>query len=164
MIRILGIDPGLHITGWGVIDFDGFHIKHVAHGVITSEASENIEHRLANIFKRLVNIIKETAPEEIGIEKIFVNSNPNTSLKLGMARGVIVCVAGVAGLKIEEYTPNKIKKTVVGVGHASKEQITMMVSKLLNCHVVKADAADALAIAICHAHHRIMLKYINIMQ
>lgn len=159
MIRILGIDPGLHITGWGVIDFDGFRLKHIAHGTVVSNSSDEIADRLSHIFRRLSDIIEEYGPNEVGIEQVFVNSNPTSSLKLGMARGVAVCVPSVMGLKVSEYTPNKIKKTVVGSGHATKDQVSFMVQKLLHCDPVKLDAADALAIAICHAHHRNILKY-----
>jgi crossover junction endodeoxyribonuclease RuvC len=150
----LGIDPGLHITGWGIVDFDGFHLKYVAYGTITTLPSENIGSRLSNIFKKLSNIIEEYSPTEVGIEDVFVNKNPFSSLKLGMARGAAICCAGVLGLSIHEYTPNKIKKSVVGTGHATKEQISIMIQKLLNCDNVKLDAADALAVAVCHAHHK----------
>lgn len=159
MTRILGIDPGLHITGWGIIDFDGFRLKHIAHGTVVSKPSDEIADRLSQIFKNLSDIIEEHSPNEVGIEQVFVNSNPASSLKLGMARGVAVCVPSIMGLKVSEYTPNKIKKTVVGSGHATKDQVSIMVQKLLNCGPVKLDAADALAIAICHAHHRNILKY-----
>lgn len=159
MTRILGIDPGLHITGWGVIDFDGFHLKHIIHGTIISKPSEEIADRLSNIYKNLSNVIEEHSPNEVGIEQVFVNNNPTSSLKLGMARGIAVCVPSMMGLKVFEYTPNKVKKTVVGSGHATKDQVSIMVQKLLNCGPVKLDDADALAIAICHAHHRNMLKY-----
>ena len=160
MTRILGIDPGLHITGWGIIDFDGFRLKHIAHGTVVSKPSDEIADRLSQIFKNLSDIIEEHSPNEVGIEQVFVNSNPASSLKLGMARGVAVCVPSIMGLKVSEYTPNKIKKTVVGSGHATKDQVSIMVQKLLNCGPVKLDAADALAIAICHAHHRNILKYV----
>ena len=159
MTRILGIDPGLHITGWGIIDFDGFRLKHIAHGTVVSKPSDEIANRLSQIFKNLSDIIEKHSPNEVGIEQVFVNSNPASSLKLGMARGVAVCVPSIMGLKVSEYTPNKIKKTVVGSGHATKDQVSIMVQKLLNCGPVKLDAADALAIAICHAHHRNILKY-----
>lgn len=155
----MGIDPGLHITGWGIIDFDGFRLKHIAHGTVVSKPSDEIADRLSQIFKNLSDIIEEHSPNEVGIEQVFVNSNPASSLKLGMARGVAVCVPSIMGLKVFEYTPNKIKKTVVGSGHATKDQVSIMVQKLLNCGPVKLDAADALAIAICHAHHRNILKY-----
>lgn len=157
--KILGIDPGLHITGWGVIDFDGFRLKHIAHGTIVSKPSEDCCDRLAFIFKKLSDVIEEHSPDEVSIEQVFVNSNPTSSLKLGMARGVAVCVPSIMGLKVSEYTPNKIKKTVVGSGHATKDQVSIMVQKLLNCEPVKLDAADALAIAICHAHHRNIRSY-----
>ena len=153
-MRILGIDPGLHITGWGVIDYDGYHLKYIAHGTIVTKADEEIGFRLNKIYKELSDVVEDYAPQEVGIEQVFVNSNPSSSLKLGMARGAAVCCAGVLGLKIFEYTPNKVKKSVVGVGHASKDQISMMIQVLLNCGTIKLDAADALAIAICHAHNR----------
>jgi crossover junction endodeoxyribonuclease RuvC len=152
--RILGIDPGLHITGWGVIDYDGFHLKYVSHGTIVSQPSDGISLRLGNIFKGLSDIIEEYSPKEVGMEEVFVNKNPISSLKLGMARGTAICCAGVLGLKVFEYGANKVKKSVVGVGHASKDQVSIMVQKLLNCGNIKADAADALAVAICHAHHK----------
>jgi crossover junction endodeoxyribonuclease RuvC len=152
--KILGIDPGLHITGWGMIDYDGFHLKYISHGTIKSSSSDDISSRLSNIFKTLSDIIEEYSPEEASIEEIFVNKNPFSSLKLGMARGAAICCAGVLKLKIFEYTPNKIKKSVVGTGHATKEQVSIMIQKLLNCTSVKLDAADALAVAVCHAHHK----------
>ncbi len=154
-MRILGIDPGLHITGWGVINYDGYHLKYINHGTIITKPEHNISIRLNQIYKELSNIIEEFSPNEVSIEEVFVNNNPSSSLKLGMARGAAICCAGVLGLKVYEYTPNKIKKSVVGAGHASKDQISAMVQILLNCDKVKADAADALAIAICHAHNQI---------
>ena len=161
-MRILGIDPGLHITGWGVIDYDGYHLKYVAHGTITTQADDNISHRLNKIYKGISDVVEDFSPCEVGIEQVFVNSNPNSSLKLGMARGTAICCAGVLGLNVFEYTPNKVKKSVVGVGHATKDQISTMVQILLNCGSVKLDAADALAIAICHAHNRNVIGNYNI--
>jgi crossover junction endodeoxyribonuclease RuvC len=152
--KILGIDPGLHITGWGMIDYDGFQLKYVSHGTIKSSPSNDISSRLSHIFKTLSDVIEEYSPKEVSIEEVFVNKNPFSSLKLGMARGAAICCAGVLGLKIFEYTPNKIKKSVVGAGHATKEQVSIMIQKLLNCDSVKLDAADALAVAVCHAHHK----------
>ncbi|MDR0677078.1 MAG: crossover junction endodeoxyribonuclease RuvC [Holosporaceae bacterium] len=152
--RILGIDPGLHITGWGILDWDGFHLKYITHGTIISLPSDNISERLSNIFKKLSDIVEKYAPNEACIEDVFVNRNPISSLKLGMARGAAICCVGVCGLQISEYKPNEVKKTVVGVGHATKDQVSMMVNMLLNCGNIKLDAADALAIAICHAHHK----------
>jgi crossover junction endodeoxyribonuclease RuvC len=98
--------------------------------------------------------MEEYAPQEICIEEVFVNKNPFSSLKLGMARGAAICCAGVLGLNVFEYSANKVKKSVVGTGHATKEQVSIMVQKLLNCGSIKADAADAVAVAICHAHHK----------
>ncbi|MDR1375793.1 MAG: crossover junction endodeoxyribonuclease RuvC [Holosporaceae bacterium] len=154
MSRILGIDPGLHITGWGIVDYDGFHLGYIAHGVIVTSTADEISLRLSYIFKQLSDIIEKYSPLEVGVENVFVNKNPESSLKLGMARGAVICCVGVLGLKIAEYTPNKIKKSIVGSGHATKDQVSIMVQKLLNCGSVKLDAADALATAICHAHHR----------
>ncbi|GHT99550.1 crossover junction endodeoxyribonuclease RuvC [Alphaproteobacteria bacterium] len=158
MTRILGIDPGLHITGWGVVDYDGYQLKHVAHGTVTTDPSDDIGVRLGHIFRGVSKVMDEYLPDEVSIEQVFVNSNPMSSLKLGMARGVAMCVPSLAGLTVTEYTPNKIKKSVVGSGHATKDQISIMVQKLLNCANVKLDAADALAIAVCHAHNRTEYK------
>jgi crossover junction endodeoxyribonuclease RuvC len=152
--RILGLDPGLHITGWGIVNYDDFHLGYVAHGTIVTSAVDEISSRLSYIFKQLSDIIEKYSPQEVGIENVFVNKNPESSLKLGMARGAAICCVGVLGLKIAEYTPNKIKKSIVGSGHATKDQVSLMVQKLLNCSSVKLDAADALATAVCHAHHK----------
>ena len=157
-MRILGIDPGLHITGWGVVDYDGYHLKHVSHGIITTKANAPISFKLNKIYRDLSGVVEEFLPAEVGIEQVFVNNNPSSSLKLGMARGTAICCAGVLGLSVAEYTPNKVKKSVVGVGHATKDQVSTMVQILLNCGTVKLDAADALAIAICHAHNRGILN------
>jgi crossover junction endodeoxyribonuclease RuvC len=160
MARILGIDPGLHITGWGAVDYDGYHLKYVAHGVIKTDQAVEIERRLGDIYRKLSEVIEKVAPQEVSVEQIFVNSNPASSLKLGMARGVALCVANIMGLKTFGYTPNAIKKTVVGSGHATKEQVSSMVKKLLNCGEVKHDAADALSVAICHAHSSRLLRLV----
>ncbi|MBE6446983.1 MAG: crossover junction endodeoxyribonuclease RuvC [Alphaproteobacteria bacterium] len=153
-MRILGIDPGLHITGWGVINYDGYHLKYVAHGTIVTKPGDTISWRLNEIYKELSNVVEDYRPNEVAIEEVFVNNNPHSSLKLGMARGAAICCVGVLGLDVSEYTPNKIKKSVVGAGHATKDQISTMVQILLNCGSVKLDAADALAVAICHAHNK----------
>ena len=161
-MRILGIDPGLHITGWGVIDYDGYHLKYVSHGTIVTQPADHINLRLNKIYKELSNFIEDFSPNEASIEQVFVNNNPNSSLKLGMARGAAICCAGVLELPVFEYTPNKVKKSVVGVGHATKDQVSTMVQILLNCGPVKLDAADALAIAICHAHNNQILNNIAV--
>jgi len=154
--RIIGIDPGLHITGWGLIDYDGYRLKYVAHGIIASSPSDEIGSRLSGIFNGLSAAVEQYCPNEAAIEEVFVNKNPLSSLKLGMARGSAICCVGVMGLRVCEYTANKVKKSVVGVGHATKDQVSIMVQKLLNCGSVKSDAADALAVAICHAHHSLV--------
>lgn len=158
MSIILGIDPGLHITGWGVIDYDGYRLRHIAHGTIVTSPNDSIALRLNRIYQNLSDVIEKYSPDEAGIEQVFVNMNPSSSLKLGMARGAAICCVGVMNVPLDEYTPNAVKKSVVGIGHATKDQISMMVQRLLNCGEVKADAADALAIAICHAHHHVSYK------
>ncbi len=158
---ILGIDPGLCITGWGVINYDGFHLRYLKHGTIITKSTDNIGERLNSIYRNITDIVEYYCPNEVAIEEVFVNNNPLSSLKLGMARGAAICSVSVMGLTVSEYKPNTIKKAVVGVGHASKEQISAMVQKLLNCPMVVKDAADALAIAICHAHYNNQRKWIN---
>lgn len=154
-IRILGLDPGLRKTGWGLIESQGNQLKYLAHGVVTSTESLALSQRLQEIFVHLQNIIGMHHPHEAAVEETFVNANPASALKLGMARGVILLAPAYAGLPVGEYSANKVKKSVVGVGHADKTQVALMVQRLLRgCLPVKADAADALAVAICHAHYR----------
>lgn len=150
--RVLGIDPGLQFTGWGIVDFDGYRLKYVGHGVIATASDDDIAVRLSKIFVELSDVITKYGPSSASVESVFININPASSMKLCMARGAAISAPAVAGIKVSEYAPNKIKKTIVGAGHATKEQISFMVQKLLNCGSVKRDAADALAIAICHAH------------
>lgn len=153
--RILGLDPGLRITGWGIIDVEGSALFHVDHGVITSKDGESLSSRLVSLYTQLTNIIQSYAPHEAAVEETFVNKNPLSALKLGIARGVILLAPAYAGLVVGEYSANKVKKSVVGVGHADKAQVAMMVGRLLpKSGGVSKDAADALAVAICHAHHR----------
>lgn len=152
-IRILGIDPGLTHTGIGIIDFDGFRSKKVHHEIISSSSSSPTPHRLALIHEGIKRVIDDYNPHAAAVEEVFVNMNPRSSLTLGVARGVALCVPALSGISVSEYTPNAIKKTVVGTGHADKNQIAKMVQLLLGCEPVSKDAADALAIAICHAHH-----------
>lgn len=160
MARILGIDPGLKSTGWGMIEVEGNVLKHLGHGVVTSTAKFTLPDRLDEIYVGLKTIINTFDPDEAAVEEIFVNQNPASALKLGMARGVVLLAPARAGLDVAEYSANKIKKSVVGAGHANKEQIVRMVQHLLpGCHVAETDAADALAIAICHAHYRTQVAY-----
>ena len=153
-VRILGIDPGLNRTGWGVVDCEGNRLRHVAHGVVTSDAAAALSDRLTSIYSELAKLIVVWKPREAAVEEVFVNKNPNSTLKLGMARGVALLAPAMSGLTVAEYAANLIKKSVVGTGHADKTQVAMMVGILLPGARAQADAADALAVAICHAHHR----------
>ena len=152
-IRILGLDPGLSAMGWGVIAVDGSRISHVAHGVIATKPAVGLGVRLMQLHAALVEVIALHGPTAISVEQAFVARDPQAALKIGHARAVALLAAAQAGLEIAEYAPNHIKKCVVGAGHAGKEQVQFMVKRLLPaCGVTQADAADALAAAIAHAH------------
>jgi crossover junction endodeoxyribonuclease RuvC len=152
-IRILGLDPGLSAMGWGVIEMTGSRLSHIAHGVIATKPSSGLGVRLMMLHRELTLIIQCHAPSSIAVEQAFVARDPQAALKLGHARAVALLAAAEAGLEIAEYAPNHIKKCVVGAGHAGKEQVQFMVKRLLPaCSVTQADAADALAAAIAHAH------------
>ena len=154
-IRIIGIDPGLRRTGWGVIDTDGVKLAFVACGSVSSDAGGTLGNRLRQIFDGLSAVLAELLPVEAAIEQTFVNRDAAATLKLGQARGIAMLVPALIGLPIAEYAPNAVKKTVVGAGHGDKDQIRAMVKYLLPRAVPdSADAADALAIAITHAHAR----------
>lgn len=152
-IRILGLDPGLSAMGWGVIEVTGSRLGHVAHGVIATKPSAGLGLRLMILHRELSTVIQSHTPAAIAVEQAFVARDPSAALKLGHARAVALLAAAQAGLEIAEYAPNHIKKCVVGAGHAGKEQVQFMVKRLLPaCGVTQADAADALAAAIAHAH------------
>jgi crossover junction endodeoxyribonuclease RuvC len=152
-MRILGIDPGLRHMGWGIIDVDGPRLRHVANGICHSVGSD-LAPRLLSLFDQLSAVIALHAPGAAAIEQTFVNKDGAGTLKLGQARGIAVLVSARAGLQVGEYAPNAVKKTVVGVGHADKRQVAHMVRvQLPGVEIAGPDAADALAIAICHAHH-----------
>ena len=152
-IRILGLDPGLAQMGWGVIDVSGSRLSHVAHGVIATKPAIGLGARLMELHRVLGLVIAEHGPTAIAVEQAFVAKDPSAALKIGHARAVALLAAAQAGLEIAEYAPNHIKKSVVGAGHAGKEQVQFMVKRLLPaCGVTQADAADALAAAIAHAH------------
>lgn len=154
-IRIIGIDPGLRRTGWGVIDTDGTRLGFVACGSVVSDNADSLGLRLRQIFDGLQAVLAELSPAEAAIEQTFVNRDAVATLKLGQARGIALLVPALLGLPIAEYAPNAVKKTVVGAGHGDKGQIRAMVKCLLpRAAVDSADAADALAIAITHAHSR----------
>jgi len=153
-MRLIGLDPGLRLTGWGVIDVDGNRLRHVAHGVVKVSIEGSLAARLHELFEGIAAIVAEQKPLEAAVEETFVNVNPGSTLKLGQARGVVLLAPARAGLPVFEYAANLVKKSVVGAGHADKRQIAMMVGRLLPGVEARADAADALAVAICHAHHR----------
>jgi crossover junction endodeoxyribonuclease RuvC len=154
-IRIIGIDPGLRSTGWGVIDTDGVRLGFVACGSVQSDERESLGVRLRQLFDGLQEVLARLAPEEAAIEQTFVNRDGSATLKLGQARGIALLVPALLALPIAEYAPNAVKKTVVGAGHADKRQIRAMVGRLLpRATPDSSDAADALAIAITHAHSR----------
>jgi crossover junction endodeoxyribonuclease RuvC len=153
-MNLLGLDPGLRATGWGVVSFDGDHLRHVANGTIRVKPGASLAERLHELFRNLVTVVEQQAPDSVAVEETFVNKNPQSTLKLGQARGVALLAPATLGVPVSEYAANLVKKTVVGVGHADKNQIHVMVSHLLpGVDVDSADSADALAIAICHGHH-----------
>jgi len=152
-MRVIGIDPGLRRTGWGVIEVNGSQIRHVGNGVCTSTASEELAIRLFQIFTQLKNVIVLHKPTCAAVENTFVNNDGAGTLKLGQARGVALLAPAEAGLSVSEYAPNTVKKTVVGAGHADKSQMMHMIKMQLPSVVVNGhDAADALGIALCHAY------------
>lgn len=155
LIRIIGIDPGLRRTGWGVIESDGVRLSYVASGHVKSTDKEELSFRLRELYEGLAGILASFKPQEAAVEETFVNDNPRSTLKLGQARGMAMLAPAMRGIRVAEYPPNLIKKTVVGAGHADKKQVQMMVTMLLpRAKFDSADEADALAIAICHANHR----------
>lgn len=153
-MRILGIDPGLQTTGWGIIDHQGARLSYVASGTVKSHSGNALYQRLYDLDRGMRDIMEGWQPETAAIEETFMNNNAATALKLGQARGVVMAAPARAGLVVAEYAPNLIKKAIVGTGHAGKEQMMMMVGTLLPmAGKCSADEADALAVAICHAHH-----------
>jgi crossover junction endodeoxyribonuclease RuvC len=154
-IRIIGIDPGLRRTGWGLVEAQGNILRFVASGTVKSDEKADLASRLCQLHDGLCAVLEAHQPEEAAVEATFVNKDATATLKLGQARGIAMLVPARAGLKVAEYAPNAVKKAVIGVGHGDKKQIHMMVKVLLPKAVFEGDdAADALAIAICHAHHR----------
>ena len=152
-IRILGLDPGLRRTGWGVIDSADNRLRYVASGAVTAEPKRQLADRLVQLHEGVVRLIDLWMPGAAAIEEIFVNRNPGSTLRLGQARGAVMLAPALAGIAVHEYAANAVKKSVVGVGHADKTQVQAMVGMLLPAAGPQsADAADALAVAICHAH------------
>ena len=155
MVRLLGIDPGLRFTGWGVIEADGNHLRHIADGVIATDSADSVPARLKVLHDALAELLARLLPAEAAVEETYVNRNGSATLKLGYARGVALLAPALAGLPVAEYAAKTVKLAVVGTGNADKDQVQMMVRRLLPGATLKrADASDALAVAICHAHHR----------
>jgi crossover junction endodeoxyribonuclease RuvC len=155
MVRLLGVDPGLRFTGWGVIEVDGNRLRHVADGVIATDSAASVPERLKVLHDALAALLATHAPHEAAVEETYVNRNGAATLKLGYARGVALLAPALAGIPVTEYGAKSVKLAVVGTGGAEKEQVQMMVRRLLpGAAIRRADAADALAVAICHAHHR----------
>jgi crossover junction endodeoxyribonuclease RuvC len=152
-MRVIGIDPGLRRTGWGIVDADGTAIRHVANGVCLSEG-DDLAVRLLSLYAALTRVIRAHRPQAAAVEQTFVNKDAAGTLKLGQARGIAMLVPARAGLPVAEYAPNAVKKVIVGVGHAEKAQVAHMVRlQLPGVALAGADATDALAIALCHVHH-----------
>jgi crossover junction endodeoxyribonuclease RuvC len=152
-VLLIGLDPGLQTTGWGVIEAQGNRLRHIANGAVKNRATEALADRLLALHDGLMAVIAAHAPDGAAVEEVFVNTNPQSTLKLGQARGVVLLVAARSGLPVAEYATRLVKKAVVGVGNADKRQIRAMVERLLpGCKVAGEDAADALAVAITHAH------------
>lgn len=155
----MGIDPGSRITGYGIIDLDGPRGRHIASGCIQTDSGRPLSERLKIIFEGVTDVIREYQPVEVAVEQVFVHRNPDSALKLGQARGAALCAVVMAGLPVSEYAPRAIKQAVVGGGGADKTQVQRMVGLLLNrTEPLLADAADALAVAICHGHTRQTLR------
>lgn len=154
-MRLLGLDPGLRVTGWGMVDAEGNRLRHVADGIVRVPTGGTLADRLAALYEALDRVIVAHGPDEAAVEETFVNRNAAATLKLGQARGVVLLAPARRGLAVAEYAANVVKQSLVGVGHADKQQVAMMVRTLLpGCLASSPDAADALAVAICHAHHR----------
>ena len=153
-MRVLGLDPGLRRTGWGVIESDGTRLSHVANGTVESDDALDIARRLVQLSEGLEEVLEQWRPDEAAVEATLANKNAGSSLKLGVARGVVLLTPARSGLPVAEYLPMIVKKAVVGTGHASKEQVQVMIAHLLPGAAVRGpDAADALAVAVCHSHH-----------
>ncbi|MCY3829838.1 MAG: crossover junction endodeoxyribonuclease RuvC [Rhodospirillaceae bacterium] len=153
-IRILGLDPGLRRTGWGVVEAADNRLRYLASGTVTADPKRDLAERLKQLHDGIARLIELWTPDAAAIEEIFVNRNPGSTLKLGQARGAVMLAPAQAGIAVHEYAANAVKKSVVGVGHADKAQVQAMVGMLLpSAGPQSADAADALAVAICHAHH-----------
>ena len=154
-VRLLGLDPGLQHTGWGVVESAGSRLRHLGDGVISTDAAQPLAERLCTLHRGILLLLEQWQPDEAAVEHTYVNKNPGAALKLGQARGVVLLTPALSGLPVAEYQAMEVKRAVVGTGHAEKPQVEAMVRRLLPGAVIRrSDAADALAVAICHAHHR----------
>lgn len=163
-VRIIGIDPGLRRCGWGIIEAVDNRLAFVAGGTLTPPTDGTLATRLAALAEGLSAVLDGHRPDEVAVEETFVNAGPRSALILGQARGVVLVTPALRGLPVAEYAANLVKKSVVGTGHADKNQIALMVKTLLPAATIKgADAADALAIAICHAHHRVSARRMGVL-
>lgn len=154
-MRILGLDPSLSSTGWGIVEVENNRVKYVADGFIPTDTKMPIAERLNDINKTLCEVIETYHPDEAAIEQVFLNANPSSTMRLCMARGVVIMTPAKYGLQVTEYEPNKVKKAIVGVGRAEKSQVETMVKVLLpGCKPKNNDSSDALAIALCHFQYR----------
>ncbi len=163
-MRIIGIDPGLRNLGWGVIECEGPRMRHVANGICHSDPTGGLATRLLELHQQLTNVLRQFVPDTAAVEQTFVNKDAVATLKLGSARGIALLVPAQAGLDVGEYAPNAVKKAVVGVGKAAKEQVDHMVRmQLPGVQIAGPDAADALAIAICHAFHAQSARSIRVL-
>ncbi len=159
IIRLMGIDPGSRITGYGIVEMDGPRSRYIASGGIQTDSSRPVPERLKTIFESIADLIREYQPMEVAVEQVFMHRNPDSALKLGQARGAAICAVVVAGLPVSEYAARAIKQAVVGSGAADKTQVQRMIALLLNLPALpQSDAADALAVAICHGHTRQTLQ------
>ena len=152
-IRIIGLDPSLVACGWGMVEMEGTKLRHIAHGVIRPNPKAQLHARLKDIFESITDLIRIHEPHEAGVEEAFMKNNPSSAMKLGHARAACLLAASTCGLGIGEYVPRAVKKSVVGTGTADKAQVAHMMNVLMpGCGVKAGDAADALAIAVCHGH------------
>jgi crossover junction endodeoxyribonuclease RuvC len=154
-VRLLGLDPGLQHTGWGMVESAGSRLRHLGDGVISTDSAQALAERLSCLYRALHALLEQWQPDEAAVEHTYVNRNPGAALKLGQARGVVLLAPALFGIPVAEYQAMEVKRAVVGTGHAEKPQVEAMVRRLLpGATIRRADAADALAVAICHAHHR----------
>lgn len=155
MVRVLGLDPGLRFMGWGMVESDGNRLRHLGDGVIATDSKDDVPTRLTVLYKALVELCRAWLPDEAAVEETYVNRNGSATLKLGYARGIALMVPNSLSIPVSEYGAKTVKMSVVGTGNADKDQVEVMVKRLLPGATIKrADAADALAVAICHAHFR----------